>query len=115
MTAGEIIAEADALKPNAFPVETKLRWLDELEGRALVDVMLADWSCVPDMKLTEARVPIIRPPHDRIYQKWLCAKIDAANGDFDRYQNSQVEFNALWRSWVRFFEETYDPAAGYFL
>ena len=114
-TAGEIIAAVDEMKPNAFSTAVKLGWLDELEGRIATDVMLMDVSCVPDLRLSESRTPIVKPPHESLYAKWLAAKIDEGNGDFDRYQNAQIVFDAAWRSFVRFFEETYDPAYGYMI
>jgi len=114
-TAGEIIAAVDEIKPNAFSTARKLAWLDELEGRIATDVMLMDVDCVPDLRLTESRTPIVQPPHDSIYRMWLTAKIDEANGDFDRYQNAQIAFDAAWRAFVRFFAERYDPAYGYMM
>ena len=40
MTAQEIIAAVDAVKPNAFDNASKLRWLNALEGRIHTEVRL---------------------------------------------------------------------------
>ena len=38
MTAGEVIAQADELRPNAYSAEQKLRWLRRLDGQILSEI-----------------------------------------------------------------------------
>ena len=40
MTAGEVIAQADELRPNAYSREQKLRWLRRLDGQILAELEL---------------------------------------------------------------------------
>ncbi len=113
MTAGEIIDAVDRTKPNSFGRDEKLAWLDEVEGRVAIEVMLMDPVNVLDLRLTETRTPIVRPPHDRIYPAYLSAQIDFANGDYDRYQATAAMFNSLFGDFMRWFAQTWEPANGY--
>ena len=38
MTAGELIARVDELRPNAYSMEQKLRWLRRLDGQILAEL-----------------------------------------------------------------------------
>ena len=38
MTAGELIARVDELRPNAYSAEQKLRWLRRLDGQILAEI-----------------------------------------------------------------------------
>ncbi len=38
MTAGELIARVDELRPNAYSMEQKLRWLRRLDGQILAEI-----------------------------------------------------------------------------
>ena len=39
MTAGEILDRVDALRPNAYSPEQKLRWLRRLDGQILLELL----------------------------------------------------------------------------
>ena len=112
MTAEEIIEQADALKPNAFPASAKLRWLNALEGRIAAEVMLMPQSQLPELQLRLTDTPMVDPPYDDIYLFWLEARIDEANGEYDKYANTSALFNAAWDGFVCWFCQTYDPAQG---
>jgi len=67
----------------------------------------ADWTLTFDG--TEA-VLLVRPPHDKIYEYWLIAKIDFANGEYDKYNNTLKLFNNAWGEYCRWFSRTFRPA-----
>lgn len=112
-----IIDRVDALRPNTFEESDKVRWLAELDGRIAMEVMLMapeevamlDYQCPEDMQ-TEL---LLRLPHDRVYEHWLMAQIDYANGEYGKYDNSMQMFNAYWDDFVAWFANTYEPANGY--
>jgi len=105
------------LKPNAFTNDEKTAWLKALDGRVASDVFLwppaelagLDYSFRGD-KGSEL---LVGPPYDDIYVMWLAAQIDAANGEFNRYQNSMQLFNENYGAFVRWFAGLYDPSQGY--
>lgn len=113
MTAGEIIADIDSLKPNAFTAAQKLRWLNELEGRVGTEVLLLGAAEVESLTLTADYVPLVAAPYDDIYRYWLIARIDEGNGEWNNYDSSRRIFNEAWGRFVRWFAARYEPAQGY--
>lgn len=117
MTIREIIEQVDDTKPNAFSQKTKMAWIAELDGSIAASVML--------MNIVEAQQlryiypadldsePLVGFPHDGIYVHWLRAKIDDANGEAEKYENSMAQYNAHYGAFVRWFAATYEPAQGY--
>lgn len=115
-TIKEVLDRVDARKPNAFRAEQKTAWITELEGMLALNVFLMDiceaeqlhysWPEHGDTQL------LVRFPHDGIYGLWLEAKIDMANGEYDKYQNSMIQYNEAYTNFVRWFARVYTPAQG---
>ena len=117
MTVQQAIKQTDEIKPNAFSARAKTEWLNALEGRIAAGVFLwppAEIAMLrytwPHDKNTEL---LAAPPHDDIYALWLQAKIDEANGEYNKYQNTMQIYNEHYGSFVRWFVSLYDPAQGY--
>lgn len=117
MKVKDAIAYVDEVKPNAFSSAVKVRWLAELEGRLAADVFLLATLEIADFAYTAERDMetelLVAPPHDDIYALWLCAKIDDANGEYNKYQNTMQTYNEHYANFLRWFGTTYDPAEGY--
>ncbi len=116
MKIKDAIQYADEMKPNAISTAVKVRWLAQLEGRLAADVFLMTAKEFPNFQYTEADMEtelLVAPPHDDIYTLWLCAKIDEANGEYDKYQNSMQTYNEHYSNFVCWFARTYEPAQGY--
>lgn len=117
MKIREAIEHVDEVKPNAFDSKAKVLWLNALEGRIAADVFLLapveirqlQYSLPEDLE-TEL---LVTAPHDDIYTLWLQAKIDEANGEYDRYQNTMQIYNEHYGNFLRWFASLYDPAQGY--
>ncbi|MCL1819416.1 MAG: hypothetical protein FWG36_02025 [Oscillospiraceae bacterium] len=117
MTIQQAIKRADALKPNAFTNREKTEWLNALEGRIAANIflmahveivmLLFDWPSGKNIEM------LVKPPHDDIYIHWLCAKIDEANGEYNKYQNSMQIYNEYYGDFLRWFAGLYDPVQGY--
>lgn len=117
MTVRESIRQADELKPNAFSDETKLKWISDLEGRLALNTFLMAGA---ELRYFQYSFPgdldvelLVQPPHDGIYTAYLAAKIDEANGEYEKYQNSMTAYNGLYGDFLRWFARTYEPAQGY--
>lgn len=115
MTVSELIAYVDSVKPNAFSDSDKLVWLNEIEARIQLEVMLRWPGEVIQYELPgdEAVELLLSPPHTAVYRYWLQAMIDFENGEYDKYQNTSGMFNAAWSAFVAWFAESYRPADGY--
>lgn len=116
MKIQEAIDWADEMKPNAFTSEAKLAWLNALEGRIAADVFLMAPAEIAALRYTEEDMEtelLVAPPHDDIYTLWLQAKIDEANGEYNKYANSMQIYNEHYGNFVRWFAGLYEPAQGY--
>ena len=114
-TIREIIALADEARPNGFTNERKTQWLSALEGRLQLEVFLmAEPELLtyawPADKETQV---LVGPPYDELYELYLAARIDFANGESDRYQNSKAAFDQLMGAFSRYFARRYAPAEGH--
>ena len=113
----EVITRVDENKPNAFTERQKVLWLAALDGRIAVDVFLMDITDAAQFRYTHpeslSTELLVSFPHDDIYELWLEAKIDFANGEYDKYQNTMEFYNAAYNSFVRWFASVYEPAQGW--
>ena len=113
MTLGQLIDDVKELKPGcAFTDKQLTSWVNEVEGMIQTDVMLFaiddirpyDYDSCKDHEL------LVAFPHSKLYKSYLCAMIDFANGEYDKYQNSMQMFNSHWNEFVKWFARNYRPA-----
>lgn len=116
MTIREAITYADTNRPNAFSTDDKVEWLSELDARIAGNVLLmsaADLQAFnydPEEDLDYEL--LISFPYDKMYKQYLIAKIDESNGEYNRYANSSVLFNASYNDFQKWFLDSYDPVQG---
>lgn len=115
MKIDEVINVVDALKPNAYTQEEKIRWLSNLDSRVKVQIMdVHDDNQHTDFKgynnLTELGTELlVSEPYDEMYLRWLEAMIDYNNGDDDRYNSAIILFNSAYESYKRHYTRTHTP------
>ena len=97
---------AEQLRPNCrIETETRLQWLRETD--ALLRTKLFDRSAAGAFDAVGADRPweqpvqddqplLAPPPFDALYPHLLCAQMDAALGETDRYAGEQAQYNALY-------------------
>ena len=112
LTLQQCIDEVDEVKPNAFSNETKTRWLNEIEGKVQTEVMLLAGVDVIQYSYPENKdwELLVEPPYDGLYPAYLAARVDFANGEYEKYQNTMQMFNAFFGEFIRWFALTYSPA-----
>lgn len=116
MKVKEVLAWVDEVKPNAFSDTVKVGWLSQLEGTLALKVFLMAPAEAVQLRYTEADREVellVDEPYDDLYTLYLAAKIDEANGEYDKYQNSMQAYNARRGAFVCWFGGLYDPAQGY--
>ena len=101
MTPNKIIEIVDSIKPNSYDEETKLRWINELEG-IVKHVVIQEDDFVPyeypndmDKKL------LITVPFDNVYQLYVEAMIDYYNKEYGNYNNSNAMFEARFTEYKK--------------
>lgn len=112
MKVAECIALVDSYESNAYPIETKARWLRECEGKVWTELFLMQpigfaWGSPYDYLQEELSIPA---PYNKLYPDYLQAKIHYANGEYDRYANSMQMFNQDWHELVVWFGQDYDSS-----
>ncbi len=117
MTVSECIQFVDAVKPNAFPVEAKLAWVSQIEGRIASEIFLMAPAELHRFRFTTIlgdgdKELLVDPPYDDIYSAYLTAKVDSKNGEFNRLSTAAQAFNRLWDEFSATIANLYDPAAG---
>jgi hypothetical protein len=112
MKLKEVIGYVDEIKPNAFSDVVKTMWLNECEGMVQTEVFLfAPLQIITyEYEKDKEKHLLIEPPHDKIYAAYLAAKIDYANGEYNKYQNTMAMFNAHFTEFTRWYATHYRPA-----
>ena len=103
MRIREAIEMIDRLMPNQYGEHDKVHWLGELDGIADREVFRAHereedmgefTGYPPGVDLdTILMIPF---PYEDIYRWYLEMKIDDANGEMTKYNNSAAKYNTLW-------------------
>ena len=115
MTAGEVIALVDALRPNQYGEEQKLRWLSTLDGQIQKELLEAyqgelapfsGYNAGTELRTTNLLVPF---PFDDLYLRYLVMRIDLEQGELERYNNDAAAFNRIWQSYAAHHGRTHDP------
>ena len=115
MTLSEVMTRVDEIKPNAFSNEVKTSWMNEVEGMVQTEVFLFNHVDVVQYSYEEDKdkTLLVAPPHDKLYAPYLEARIDYANGEYNKYQNTMQLFNQFYGEFMRWYADTYRPADAY--
>ena len=99
MTILEAIHKIDTVKPNSYTQPEKVKWLSTIDGiikSEIIDtheggegVVFEGYDDGTDLD-TELLAPA---PYDDVYVRWLEARIDYANGEIGKYNNSLTAYN----------------------
>lgn len=111
----EAINNIDAVKPNNYTQDEKVKWLCRLDwsikreivdthegGEAVVYVGYDDSTPLE----TELLAP---PPYDEVYLKWLEAQIDYANGEYGKFNNSITMYNTAYTAFEKWYNRNHVP------
>ena len=118
MTIIEAINRIDAIKPNSFEQIEKIKWLSILDGRIKkeiidthegADAVIFDEYNEATPLDTELLIP---SPYDEIYLLWLEARIDHANNEYGKYNNSSMMFNNAYNEYWRYYNRNNLPLSG---
>ena len=115
MTILEAINTVDGQKFNTYTTVEKLAWLSRLDS--LVKRMIIDthegWESVSfggyDDKTPMDTELLVPEPFDEIYLLWLEARIDYANGEYDKYNNSITMYNAAYDAYANYYNRNNMP------
>lgn len=109
-----VLRYVDDIKPNRFTDDTKVQWLNEVEGYIQTEVMMLALADVVQYA-PEAHMHtdlFVKPPHDKLYALYLCAMIDFANGEYDKYANTMQLYNEFLGEYIGWYTLHFRPADG---
>lgn len=114
MTIMEAINRIDAVKPNSYPQDEKILWLNTLDAMVkgkIIDTheggeVAFDGYTASTSHTTQLLVPA---PYDEMYLFWLESKIDYWNGEMGRYNNSISMFNTAYTEYEKYYNRTHMP------
>lgn len=111
----EAIDIIDGQKHNTYTQCEKVAWLSRLDSmvkRLIIDtheggedVTFTGYNNSTDIQ-TELLVPA---PFDEMYLRWLEAQIDYANGEYDKYNNSILMYQAVYNGYNNYYNRTHMP------
>ena len=117
MTITEAIQEVEALKPNMYDDEWKIRCLSRLDERIYRDIILTHERNPGEPEVVfqpyEAgdrdQDLLVSGPYDEVYVRWLEAQIDYSNREFDAFNNSNAVFEAVFTAMRNDYNRTHMP------
>ena len=111
----EAINRIDSLKHNTYTQNEKVAWLSRLDSmvkRLIIDthedgedITFIGYDDTTDLK-TELLVPA---PFDEMYLRWLEAQIDYTNGEYDKYNNSILMYQAAYDGYANYYNRNHMP------
>jgi hypothetical protein len=105
MKVGELLAQVNKIKPNAFDDNTLLTWLNRIEAMIQTEIMKIESEKVKQYTLPESieKELILTPPHDQCYELYISAQIDIAQQEYASYQNTMVLFNNAFNEMKKYY------------
>ncbi len=111
MRALEAIALLDALLPNSYEQELKLRWLSELDGMIYRE-LLSWYEGAPEKApgaLGEEDELLVASPYDGLYADYMAAMIHLHDAEFERYANAMLRYNSAYSAFAADYNRKHMP------
>ena len=111
----EAIQKIDALKPNDYTQNEKIKWLSDVDAMVYKEVILTHegdkdvaFNGYDDNTPLDTQL-IAESPYDEMYIHWLESKIDYYNAEYTRYNNSVTTFSNLYSEFSRYYNRAHKP------
>ena len=115
MTILEAVHKIDTVKPNSYTQPEKVKWLSTIDG-IIKSEIIDTHECGEDIVFegyaddTDLDTMLLVPaPYDDIYIRWLEARIDYANGEINKYNNSLTAYNDAYDLYARYYNRNHMP------
>lgn len=115
MTILEVINRVDTTKPNSYTQTEKVDWLSTLDGiikKEIIDAHEGGENIVFEGYTPDTSVDtmlLVPAPYDDVYIRWLESRIDYANGEYGKYNNSATAYNAALEAYSRYYSKYHAP------
>ena len=115
MTILEAVHKIDTVKPNSYTQPEKIKWLSTLDGiikSEIIDTHEGGENVVFEGYFddTDLDTPLlVSAPYDDVYIRWLEARIDYANGEYGKYNNSLTAYSNAYDSYANYYNRKHMP------
>lgn len=101
MKVERLIATLDAIKENTVNDDTKLVWINEVEGRIACEIHKKTTAEIRSLVSgsDELSVP---EPYSRIYILYLVAMIAFTQGEYDLYSRTVIEYETAFSEYAKY-------------
>lgn len=116
MTVQEAVDRVDALAPNQYSAEQKLRWLSDLDGKILLELSgpREARGVVPCAfeSYTEGEEELLVPAPfaGDVYENYLLSRIAQANAEIQKYNLYAALFNTAYQQFASWFLRSRRPS-----
>lgn len=115
MTIGKILSQIDAIKPNQYTQDEKVRWLSELDAEIFDTITKTNKTDAftpynPSSETITSQELLVPDDYAKVYLSYLSSKIDFWNGEYTRYNNSAVLYNNDLLSFANYWTRNHLPA-----
>lgn len=112
MKIRECIDTFDRLNPNQYDEDTKVAWLSSLDARIYEDIILThegseEISYTPYSSENIMQELLVPAPYAEVYIAYLNLKVDEADKETARYNNSLTLFNAYYDGFDGYWNRTH--------
>lgn len=112
MKLGKLIAMIDGMKPNQYTKEVKTKWLSEVEGTVVDEVLnLARENHIEfegyDYNRDVEKELLVPDRFLDVYQYYLFAKIDFQNSELERYNNDTAMYYAAFGNYAAYYRSNH--------
>ena len=109
MTIKELIDYVGEIRPNSYGNQTKMVWVNEIEGAVQTEIMgiypadVASYEGDADLDTTL----LVKAPHAKLYAWYVIAMIDLVTMGDVAYEKSQRVFQKFWDEYARWYLRTH--------
>ena len=116
MNINEALALADQMKPNMMSRQTKIGFLQELDQKIYIEILLThehteEQEVMPeyDTDTDEGTELLVPDPYSSLYPFWIMSRIDLLNQEIDKMNNDRALFENAYNEMHDWWNRTYMP------
>lgn len=117
MTIKEAIDQAAILEPSQYPQSIQVLWLSDLDGQIYDELVRTHEDPIAEVRpvyapdVDEETDLLVPEPYADLYRWYLVGRIQTANGDLDRYNNTLTLYTHAYDAFAAYYNRTHMPCA----
>ena len=118
MKIAQAIRRLDSLVFNTYAPSEKIEWLSQLDSMVKKQIIDTHESAERisftgyDENTDQNTDLLVPAPYDEMYLLWMETKIHYYNGEYDKYNNAIIMFNAVFEDYKAYYTRNHKPVSG---